>query len=143
MTQEQLAAQIGTTRGALAMWESGQNKPDALALARAQMIGIPMEFVLLGLTRHVEMGYMQPLQQRCAELGAALNGPVPEFPMAAETRGAMNPLYGDPAAPPRRLGGTMHEPKGPGFREDQQPVDIPRNTRRGRPRKLRVIEGDK
>lgn len=111
MTQDQLAALLGVSRGALAMWEVGKNKPDPLALARAQRHGIPIEFVLLGLTRHVEHGHMAALTERCISFGVTLDGPLPEFPMTAETRGALSPAHGKPAGPPRRRPQSLHEPQ--------------------------------
>lgn len=101
-TQDQLAALIGVGRGALAMWEGGRNAPNCLALARAQMHGIPLEWVLLGITRHIEHGDMQALTERCRALGAVMDRPTPQFPMAA-------PVPAPVAAVPRRRITQLHE----------------------------------
>jgi DNA-binding transcriptional regulator YiaG len=131
ITQEQLAALIGTTRGALAMWEGGTNKPDSLALARAQKHGIPMEWVMLGDPRHVEYGVIPALLERCADLLAPVGGPTLESPAMAASRKAVSPSAPPAAEPPRPRGVSLHEARS-GFSEDQAPPPMPPRTRRRR-----------
>lgn len=131
-----MAKLMGTTRTALSNWEKGLRKPDVLALARAQhdrRLAMPVEWVLLGLTRHVEFGDMAALTEACAEIGATMGGPEPEWPMAADARNAVTGAARAAAAVPRASARTLHE-RGGGFAEDQAPLDPPpRKTRhRGR-----------
>jgi DNA-binding XRE family transcriptional regulator len=143
ITQEQLAALLGVGRNTLAMWETGKNRPDPLALARAQQHGIPLEYVLLGLTRHVEHGHMAALKEIAQRTGAVLNGAVAEFPAVAATRGALSPRNADPAAPPRPPRRTLHEPspRPRGFGETPEPLGTGRGAP-GRPRRRSRATGN-
>ncbi|MBU8543976.1 MULTISPECIES: helix-turn-helix domain-containing protein [Roseomonadaceae] len=134
LSQDQLAKQIGASRTALANWEGGTRKPDVLALARAQEIGIPMEWVMLGNRRHIEFGIMNDLEEACARMGAVMDGPVASWPMAAERRQAVDPRAPSAAAAPRRNDTALHEtPKPPaGMKEHQTAAPRP-GRKRGRP----------
>ena len=72
--QDAFAAKIGVARTALANWESGK-LPDIRAIVRLyDWLGVPLEWIYLGQTRHVELALAERLISRALELGAAVEG---------------------------------------------------------------------
>lgn len=108
LTAAQAANIVGLSLKAYDAQESGQNNVSAeVAYKMFLQTDVPMEFVFAGDLRRAPYGMAAKLVALCAELGAAVGGTAPEFPMESGDRPA--------AAVPRavsRGSGSLHEEPG-------------------------------
>lgn len=109
--QEAFASKIGVSRTALANWEGGR-LPDVVAMIRLfQVFGIPIEWVYCGMLRNVPYELAQQLEERAAELNAAVGAPTVEWPMQVERKPGIAGLRPPGAVPRRRKRrNQLHEP---------------------------------
>lgn len=78
--QEEFAKKIGVGRTALANWESGK-LPDVRAMVRLhEWLGIPLEWIYLGQTRHLGPELARRLEDRASDLGLKVRAPPGEKP---------------------------------------------------------------
>jgi transcriptional regulator with XRE-family HTH domain len=108
--QETFAAKLGVTRTALANWEAGK-LPDVRAMVRLHAwLGIPLEWIYLGLLRHVEYDLAERLQATAGALGAAVGAATVEWPMAVERNPGLASHRTPGHVPVRPRRATLHEP---------------------------------
>jgi transcriptional regulator with XRE-family HTH domain len=103
---------IGVEPTALSNWENGIRLADPVAMIRlSQRFQIPLDFIYAGQLRGFDFEDGERLRELCAELGAAIGAPAPEFPMQAEAAEGIRAHRKPGHVPkPRRRGGTLHEP---------------------------------
>lgn len=116
LNQAEFAHILGASETQYQNWEGGARLPNALALARLEvMYGYPMSWVFAGALRHFSDFSMQrQLEEEAGRLGAVINGIVAEFPNQVPTTSDGRPSR-QPArrAQPPRKGGTLHEGQKP------------------------------
>jgi transcriptional regulator with XRE-family HTH domain len=102
---------IGVEPTALSNWENGKRLADTVAMIRlSQRFQIPLDFIYAGQLRGFDFEDGERLREICAELGAAIGAPAPEFPMQADAAAGIRAHREPGHVPkPRRRGGTLHE----------------------------------
>ena len=109
---EKLAEAVGSTRPAMTAYETGQNMPDPLVMARLmRRFDISLEWIYAGEIRHVrDFDFQQLLLAKAAEVQAVVGAPYAEFPMQVEHTGRQ-----PGAAPPKKRppGTSLHDQQSP------------------------------
>lgn len=106
---------IGVQPTALSNWETGRRLADPVAMIRLSVrFQIPLDFVYLGQLRGFDFADGEKLREICAELGAAVGAPTPEWPMQLEARQGIAALRQPGQVPKRRTRGrVLHEEQTP------------------------------
>ncbi len=113
LEQQVFARTIGIEANTLSNYERGERFADPVAMTRmAQRFGWSLDFLYGGkLAGFRTFEEEERIIAICAQLGAALGAPTPEWPMQVESRPGEAGLRRPGAVPPlpRRPGGTIHE----------------------------------
>jgi transcriptional regulator with XRE-family HTH domain len=106
---------IGVQPNALSNYERGDRFPDPVAMIRMHMrFKWPLDFLYVGSLKGFDFDEQQQLIAICAELGAAIGAPTPEWPMAVEAAPGLRGMRQPGQVPRRRRPhGTLHEPTKP------------------------------
>ena len=107
LDQPRMAAELGVSRSALAMYEVGDRPMAVPFLVRLFLrFHVGPDWIALGLRRGLDYDVGPDVEAKAAELGAAVGGPVPEWPNAVNSQGVARA----PGHRPRRPAGrTIHE----------------------------------
>jgi transcriptional regulator with XRE-family HTH domain len=106
---------IGVQPTALSNWENGSRLADPVAMVRLAMrFQISLDFIYAGQLRGFDFADGERMRDICAELGAALGAPAPEFPMAMDTATPLG-LSRQPGHVPRKPRGrrALHDRQDP------------------------------
>lgn len=114
MDQRAFGARIGVHNpSTLANWEGGTRMPDVIAMVRLRgTFSIPLDWIYAGSLAGLDGLTRDQLIEAAERLGAAVGGPIPEFPMQVPLTPDGQPQRtpaGKPERRPRHT--TVHEPR--------------------------------